>query len=402
MGTLAVQYLEDGPGVAAIDPEEARNKLRSAFERLPLSYVLIGWNLPQPLQAVCREETIQRGAQLFRWHPLLTGERTLVPRSEWRTIGLQGEPVPGFQGMPEFTFVCPNRADVREAVLNHLSQAVRRGGYDGVFLDRIRFPSPAADPARWLACFCVDCQRAAAASGLDLEQARLSIGRLVATPERLAAVIRALLGAGSPESIDPELALLGAFLDFRARSVLGLVEAAADLVHGEGLAVGLDCFAPALARMVGQDLGTLEGCAEWTKVMTYGHTLGPAGLPFELLQLADWLVDRRGLGESQALEWLSQATGLPLPRSRGALRARGLAPAALEIEIRRTRAAGIRNLLAGIELVEIEAVAQLNREQIERDLRAFQAAGADGLVLSWDLWHMPLERLELVGAIWAG
>jgi hypothetical protein len=242
----------------------------------------------------------------------------------------------------------------------------------------------------------VDCQRAAAESGLDLEQVRRGIGRLVAAPERLSALTRALLGAGSRESIDPELALLGAFLDFRARSVLGLTEAAADLIHAEGLAVGLDCFAPALARMVGQDLGALDGCAEWTKVMTYGHTLGPAGLPFELLQLADWLVDRQGVGESQALEWLS------LPRSRGALRTRGLTPAALGAEIRQARAAGIRNLLAGIELVEIEAVAQLNQEQIERDLRAFRAAGADGLVLSWDLWHMPLERLELVGAIWTG
>jgi hypothetical protein len=237
---------------------------------------------------------------------------------------------------------------------------------------------------------------------LDLERARLGIGRLVATPERLSVVLRALLGTGSPESIDPELALLSAFLDFRARSVMGLVEAATDVIHGEGLAVGLDCFAPALARMVGQDLGVLDGCAEWTKVMTYGHTLGPAGLPFELLQLADWLVDRRGVGESQALDWLSQASGLPLPRSRDALRARGLAPAALEVEVRQARATGIRNLLAGIELVEIEAVAQLNREQIERDLRAFKAAGADGLVLSWDLWHMPLERLELVEAIWTG
>jgi hypothetical protein len=152
VGTLAVQYLEDGPGVAAIDPEEARSKLRSAFERLPLSYVLIGWNLPQPVQAACREETTQRGAQLFRWHPLLTGERTLIPRPEWRTIGLQGGPVPGFQDMPEFTFVCPNRADVREAVLSHLSQVLQRGDYDGYSWTAYVFlrPQPTR-PAGWRA-----------------------------------------------------------------------------------------------------------------------------------------------------------------------------------------------------------------------------------------------------------
>ena len=38
--------------------------------------------------------------------------------------------------------------------------------------------------------------------------------------------------------------------------------------------------------------------------------------------------------------------------------------------------------------------------QIEADLRALKAAGADGLSLSWDLWHMPLERLEIVREVW--
>lgn len=398
--TLGVQYLESGPGVATFNPRAARGRLRAAFERLPLSYVLLGWDLPQPVQNACREETTQRGARLYRWHPLLTGDGTLLPRREWQTIGLQGEPVPGFRDMPEFTFICPNRPQVREAVLRHLDQVVQRGDCDGVFLDRIRYPSPTADPSRWLACFCQACQRVAAERGLDLERARQGIGRLVARSEQVPSLIRALLSPEPPESTDPDVALLHAFLDFRTRSVSRLVEAAAELVHGAGLEVGLDCFSPALTRIVGQELGAMDGCAEWTKVMTYGHTLGPAGLPFELLQLADWLVERGGATEAQALEWLSLGSGLPLPRSRGELRTRGLASTALEMETRRARAAGIGSLLAGIELVEIEGVAQLNQEQIAGDLRAFQAAGADGLVLSWDLWHVPLERLELVRAIW--
>ena len=36
------------------------------------------------------------------------------------------------------------------------------------------------------------------------------------------------------------------------------VLAAADLIHAKGLAVGLDCFSPALTWMVGQALETLE------------------------------------------------------------------------------------------------------------------------------------------------
>jgi hypothetical protein len=68
--------------------------------------------------------------------------------------------------------------------------------------------------------------------------------------------------------------------------------------------------------------------------------------------------------------------------------------------VQRGRAAGVSPLFAGIELVEIEGVAQLDREQILADLRAFREAGADGLVLSWDLWHIPPERLDLVREVW--
>jgi hypothetical protein len=182
--------------------------------------------------------------------------------------------------------------------------------------------------------------------------------------------------------------------------VTRFVEAVAGQVRAEGLAVGLDCFSPALAHMVGQDLGALAGRCDWIKVMTYGHAFGPAGLPFELMGLVDWLIAKWGAGETEPLEWLSRATRLPLPRTRAGLRQRGLAPEALAAEVRRGRAVGVSPLFAGIELVEIEGVAQLDREQILADLRAFRRAGADGLVLSWDLWYIPPERLDLVREVW--
>jgi hypothetical protein len=398
--TFAVQYLEDGPDVAEIDPRDARARLSAAFARLPVSHVLLGWNLPPALVEACRQETARAGAQLFRWHPLLTGDGTFVPRPEWQTVGLDGEPVPGFRGLPEFTFVCPNRPVVREAVRHHLHDVVQRGGYDGVFLDRVRYPSPAADPGRLLTCFCDDCRRVAAAEGLDLEVVRQRIRTLLAEPERAPGFIQALLGVPAPGSSDPDLPPLREFLDFRARSVTRFVEAVADQVRPEGLAVGLDCFSPALANMVGQNLGALAGHCQWIKVMTYGHAFGPAGLPFELMDLVDWLIAKWGAGETEPLEWLSRATRLPLLRTRAELRQRGLPPEALAAEVRRGRAVGVSPLFAGIELVEIAGVAQLDREQILADLRAFREAGADGLVLSWDLWYIPLERLDLVREVW--
>lgn len=392
---LTIQYLEDGPGVTAIAPVDAAARLREAFDRLPLTHVLLGWNLPDAVVEACYGETDRASARLYRWHPLLTGDGTLMPRREWQTVGLGDEPVPGFQDMQEFTFLCPNRPSVREAVFAHLRELCRTGQYEGMFLDRVRYPSPVSDPARAFACFCEDCRRAAAADGLDLEDTQHRIAALLQAPDKQATALRALLDPSFAADDDPDLVALRRFMRFRARSVSDFVALACDLIRSEGLEVGLDCFSPSLAWMVGQDLGALDAQAAWVKVMSYGHTLGPAGLPFELLGLAARLTDC-GHAEQDALAALWEACRLPLPSTRAELREHGLSASALAEDVRRGRAAGVHTLLAGIELVELEGVITLTEAQIRTDLRAMLDAGVDGLALSWDLRHIPLERLSLV------
>ncbi len=399
MRLLAIQYLEDGPKIVRLSAQDAQTRLREALARVPLNMVLLGWNLPDALVDACATECQGAGAELYRWHPLLTGDGTFEPMPAWRTVDLNGAPIPGFQDMPEFTFVCPNRAPAREAVFSHLRDVLQDTRYQGVFLDRMRYPSPAADPESALGCFCEDCHRAAANEGLDLQAVRASVQQLLAAPERSSQLVRTLLLHPAHAS-DPALNNLAALLDFRSRSVSRFICEVASLAHSMGKRVGVDCFSPALTRLVGQDLGAVSACAAWTKIMSYGHTLGPAGLPFELLALANWLVERRGVGEKEALAQLSDATRLPLPPGREALQEQGLSPYALRLEAQRARAQGVSTLLAGIELVEMEGVTRLDHAQIVADLAAFRQAGVDGLVISWDLWEIPLERLDLVRAIW--
>jgi hypothetical protein len=400
MHTFAVQYLEDSPDLASIAPREAQVCLRKAFRTLPISYVLIGWNLSEALLDACAEETERAGAKLYRWHPLLTGDGDLQPRPEWQTIGLDGHPVPGFQSMPEFTFLCPNRPQVRQAVLDHVRDLARSRRYRGFFLDRIRCPSPTSNPSRLLACFCDDCRRAARVQGLHLDRVRGQIHSLLSNRDGAITLIGELLGHPTTDWPSAEVRALRSFLHFRANSITRLVAEVARLVHEQGQEIGLDCFSPALTWMVGQDLSALDAHCEWTKTMSYGHTMGPAGLPYELLGLADWLVETVGTDEAEALAWLSRVSGLGLPSTRKALLEGGLSPPALAAETQRARRAGVHNLLAGIELVDLEGITRLTRSQIEADLRAFRTAGADGLVLSWDLWHIPPGRLGQVRRAW--
>jgi hypothetical protein len=381
---LTIQYLEGGREWSGVDPAAVRARLRDAFGRLPIDAVAIGWGVPPRLIEACADETTRAGAALYRWHVLLAGDGVFVPRAEWRVLGPGGEPVPAYGSGTEFTFACPNRA--RAPVLAHLDAVAAEGPWAGLMLDRMRFPSPAADPATHLGCFCDDCHAAAADEGLDLAALRADLVAQLATPAGRRALVVDLLAGGSP------------LLAFRARAITRLVAEAADLLRARSLKLGLDGFSPCIAPMVGQDLAALGRLADWVKVMTYGHALGPAGMPFELSALADWLVITGSSEEAAATHLLADTSGLSLPATTAALRRDGIPPAGLALEARRARAATPATVLAGIELVDVPGLCELSDPQIRTDLAAFRASGVDGLALSWELWRTPPARLDLVAA----
>ena len=112
------------------------------------------------------------------------------------------------------------------------------------------------------------------------------------------------------------------------------------------------------------------------------------------------MTERWSGNEAEALQAIAEAAHLPLPRTLDDLREQGLSPETLRHEIQRGRAAGVKTLLAGIELIDLEGVTRLNAAQIAADLEALRDAQPAGLALSWDLWWMPPERLAQVRTIW--
>jgi len=278
--------------------------------------------------------------------------------------------------------------------------------YQGFFLDRIRFPSPAFNPAGDLGCFCPHCRQQAAAGGLDLEELRRALVALAPQVGGPTALVEGLLSVG-PTASDAKSAadsalvseLLKRFLAFRSQSVTAFVTWLTGHLRAANMEFGLDCFSPCLVRMVGQDLANLGELADWIKIMSYAHTLGPAGLPFELLGLLDYLI-AAGLSEPEALSFLAKSAGLPLPTPRRELAGVGLSAGALAMEAGRGAQAARCLVLAGVEMVEIAGVTHLRHPQIQADLAALRAAGLVGLSISWDLWHIELNRLDLVRQVY--
>ncbi|HSB64927.1 MAG TPA: hypothetical protein VLD65_00015, partial [Anaerolineales bacterium] len=297
---LTIQYLEYSPDLARLDPSILVNRLRRAVDILPISHLLIGWHLPQNLLEACRLEADHLGLRFLRWQPLLTSDKGICIDPSWYAEGLVGGKVPGFQGLPEFTFLCPNHPAVQDALLKHLEAMLRQGVYQGFFLDRVRYPSPSVDPLKHLACFCDYCCRKAAQQGLDLPGLRQAILQQLAGEAGRIALVKMLLSEMVDFAPSQPNHALSQLLAFRQKSVTDFLALIIQVLKGAQLEVGLDCFSPSLAPLVGQELKSLAQLVDWVKLMTYAHTYAPAGLPYEVLGLVHYLACSTQLDEAQA------------------------------------------------------------------------------------------------------
>lgn len=249
---LTIQYLENSPDLARLDKQQVVDKLHAAAERLPITHLLVGWHVTLPILEACRVEAEHLGMRLLRWQPLLTPDPALHPHPVWHVEGLMGGKLAGYRGLPEFTFACPNHPAVQEAVLSHLEDLIRQGLYQGFFLDRVRFPSPAAQPLNDLACFCIHCQCKAAEYGFDLAQLKANVLRRAQEAIGNSSLVKSLLsGKTDPNSGDQDQSLIE-FLAFRKKSIGEFLALVTHKLRNEHLEIGLDCFSPCLTHMVGQ------------------------------------------------------------------------------------------------------------------------------------------------------
>ncbi len=185
-------------------------------------------------------------------------------------------------GGEEFEFLCPNKVRQEEAFLSRFEEILGLADFDGVFLDRIRFPSPANGIGEMLTCFCDTCKEMSSATGSAFEEAVHGFVKKLGSKIGMDEVL---------ETLKEFYRITGEFLEFRKSSVLQLLASYADRARNLGLEVGVDLFSPSLRNIVSQDYERISRHVDWMKPMVYCKTMGPAGLPMELLSLAKILVE---------------------------------------------------------------------------------------------------------------
>ena len=343
--------------------------------------------------------------EVFLWYNLLSDIEGMQESD--LVVNWRGERSRGWGGWEEneaevhetFRFVCPNNPAAKEKTLRRLRELLDRYPFDGVFLDKIRFPSPANGLNEVLSCFCDHCRRAAAASGLDLASVARSLQELFVADEaplatRRNAGERSWLGklvAGNP--------LLSSFLRFRSDSITSLIAEAHNVASHLGRKVSLDLFSPGLASVVGQDYRALSRYSVWTKPMTYRVAMGPAGLRLEIPALVEGVAGVFDLSESSISNWAAvhvpgfDSDTLRLTRE-----------SAVPLSMMTSEIAEAVRLMRpvpvyfGLELVSHPGVIEITPALVNDMVRAGRKARAAGTIISWDLMHAPVNGLETLAA----
>jgi hypothetical protein len=343
--------------------------------------------------------------QIFLWYNVLSDIAGMADSD--LVVNWRGQRSRGWGGWAEkraevaetFRFACPNNPAARAKTLTRLRELLTRYSFDGVFLDKIRFPSPANGLEEVVSCFCDHCRHAAAAIDLDLGDVARVFERGLATFETSRSEDRQAEGASWLEILAGTDSLLSRFLRFRSDSIEKLVAQAHAEASRLGRKVSIDLFSPGLAPLVGQDYGGLARYCEWVKPMTYRVAEGPAGLRLEIPALAEGAARMLGLSEASILVWASrhlpgfEADTLRLTREHAVPM-----PVIIPEIAAAVRLAHPVPVLFGLELVCHPGVIEITPEQVIDMVRAGREANADGAILSWDLMHAPMDGVRALAA----
>jgi hypothetical protein len=278
-----------------------------------------------------------------------------------------------------------------------LTSLLQEYPFEGIFLDKFRFPSPANGLEMVLSCFCPYCCEKAIKHGLDLQNVAASLENWKFEP-----MLSNLGGLAPPrlhwlEELVAGQPLLQEFLRFRADSILSLVQEVQKIANRLGRKIGLDLFSPAFAPLVGQDYSAIGALADWAKPMTYRHAYGPAGLRLETESLVNGLERIFGISEKNVLTWLERTYPMYSPEGYKQLITDSVPMEWMQMELRNA-VSSFQNkpVLMGLETVNFPGVIEITPALVTEMLQVGLHEGIQGAVISWDLLNTPIDNIKAI------
>jgi hypothetical protein len=357
------------------------------------------------VRKICKDFRIKT----YLWYPILAdipgfkieqeqavetfdGLRGYGKNSYWGKLG---------EGEEDFLFLCPNDEEHIRRIFDQYQNKIKESDFDGVFLDRIRFPSPSNGFETLFSCFCKSCLGKFYNNyGEDLKDYRNQTKTVFKKFKTIDINYLQTCQSFSDIIIRDSLKK---FYDFRKQNIYQVLKMFADKAKQMGKLVGVDLFAPSLAPLVSQDYQLLTKTCDWIKPMIYCHTSSPAGLPLELYCFIRAILDINPvLDEGQLIREISRIIGVDLPTQINELLKNGVSENIIYSEMQKIKELNLRknvDIYVGLEAVQIPGLCNITERILKKYLKYVIETDFKGIILSWDLLKIPDENLQLVGDI---
>ena len=356
-------------------------KLLSILSKMTVSKVLMGWSLDKSLYEQTANFLAERKIDFYLWFPVFSETGDLKDLSH--LMDFHGQRLKSKKGT-EFSFFCPNSQNIKK-ILNIFEREFAAIKFNGVFLDRIRYPSFGNNYGfdGVFSCFCPNCCTVYERENFNIEKLKIAL----AAPNCASLAITGYKGCGAYTYKEPAL---DDFFRLKANIIFKKMQQMCMFFRQRNYSVGFDVFAPFLSPFVGQNLEKLSCLCDFMKPMMYRVTNAPAGLPYETESLfrqtgysdADKQNFYKILGIKKSESSRSVASSNPFDI--------GFAAGELETLSKKSACP----VFAGVEINRVKGIAETDPGYIEETLKAYAHTGIGGFALSWNLLDMPEENLN--------
>ena len=381
-----------------------REKIAAAKDSLNLKKLMI-WDtdpgkLTEEILLFCRDNSIET----YLWHPVLADMNHIEVTPEtmadipfikgldnlsgmWDKIG---------SGEENFLFVDPEYEYFHERNFHNYVTAIRDFSFDGVFLDRIRYSSPANGFeslfSTYLTSWLVQCEKEKRNPHDEKRRLESFYADMKGWDDKK------LENYGSFEEI---LAPFSDFLQYKKERISRKVALYEKDARDKGKAFALDLLATSLSFFTGQDYGDLSTRCDWIKDMAYCYAMGPAALPLEILSLAKGFLKLAPLVSERAfLKFFERHSALVLPESLKQIEEEGVDPenAFRELNEALRQTEGRVPVYSGLEMVNTPYFSTKISEPMLNGYADALQGKCGGVVASWNILHIPDGHFRILGS----
>jgi len=299
----------------------------------------------------------------------------------------------------KFEFLCPNNEEAVDQYFDIYKNRLDTCGFDGVFFDRIRFPSASMGFGMLFSCFCKACQEKFSKEfGENLLDYRMvaqsHIEQLKKAPPSFFINAQSLQDIVFPKEMQT-------FLQFRNQSIYRIVNKFSNYARKNEKKVGLDLYSYSLASNVAQDYELLSKTCDWIKPMIYCHARVPSGFSLELFCLLKSLIDLNPkLQERDIINLFKSILQIDLPDKGDQLIEKGVPEEIIFQEMEKINhlnlAEGV-DVYTGIEVMKMGDLCMISEQILKKYLQNIMKSQAKGIIMSWNILEMPFENLTLIG-----